>query len=160
MPQYVAALYQGTTSTRCMLFDHSGRVKAVAQKEHRQIFPQPGWVEHDPGEIWARSVDVISGALDGAGVGSREIVAVGVTNQRETTIVWDAESGRQVAYAEYHLKGKGGYSMMKWQGVKTKMDPVMDQLLAGVTVGPRIAATAEVGPTTEIPPVAQESRTP
>ena len=64
MAHYVAALDQGTTSTRCMIFDHAGHVKGVAQKEHRQIYPQPGWVEHDPLEIWARTEEVISGALD------------------------------------------------------------------------------------------------
>ncbi len=93
MAKYVAAVDQGTTSTRCMLFDHSGGVVSVDQKEHEQIYPKPGWVEHDPMEIWARSQDVIKGALEKAGAKPGDIAAVGVTNQRETTVVWNKNSG-------------------------------------------------------------------
>jgi glycerol kinase len=96
MPSYVAALDQGTTSSRAMVFDHSGRVVSVSQKEHRQIYPKPGLVEHDPAEIWARCSEVLDEALSGAGVGRKEIAALGITNQRETTVVWDRSTGEPV----------------------------------------------------------------
>jgi glycerol kinase len=89
MAKYVAAIDQGTTSTRCMIFDHSGSVVAVEQKEHEQIFPKPGWVEHDAKEIWQNTQEVIEGALRKTGSGKEEIAAVGITNQRETALVWD-----------------------------------------------------------------------
>ena len=87
MPKYVGALDQGTTSTRFMIFDHGGQVVAIHQKEHEQIYPKPGWVEHDPAEIWARSQEVIKGALEKAGIAASDLAAVGITNQRETTVV-------------------------------------------------------------------------
>ena len=96
MAKYAAALDQGTTSTRFMIFDHSGGVVGVHQLEHEQIYPKPGWVEHDPMEIWARSQEVIQGALDRAGVAASDIAAVGVTNQRETTVVWDKTTGKPI----------------------------------------------------------------
>ncbi len=96
MAKYVGALDQGTTSTRFMIFDHSGNVIAVDQKEHEQIYPKPGWVEHDAMEIWTRSKEVISGALAKAGIQAADLAAVGVTNQRETTVVWDRTTGRPV----------------------------------------------------------------
>ena len=96
MAKYVGALDQGTTSTRFMIFDHSGNVIAVDQKEHEQIYPKPGWVEHDAMEIWTRSKEVISGALAKAGIQPSDLAAVGVTNQRETTVVWDRTTGRPV----------------------------------------------------------------
>ncbi len=99
MPKYVAAIDQGTTSTRFIIFDHSGDVVAVDQKEHRQIYPKPGWVEHDPLEIWKRTQEVIGGALKKGGVFSSEIAAIGVTNQRETTVVWNKKTGRPVCNA-------------------------------------------------------------
>src|SRR5450759_1090735 len=88
MTKYVGALDQGTTSTRFMIFDHAGAVVAVDQKEHEQIYPKPGWVEHDAMEIWARSQDVIKGALAKAGITAADLAAVGITKQRETAIVW------------------------------------------------------------------------
>jgi glycerol kinase len=96
MKQYVAAIDQGTTSTRFIIFDHGGKVIAVDQKEHQQIFPKPGWVEHDPLEIWERTQRVIRGALDKAGVEPSDLAAVGVTNQRETTVVWEKGTGRPI----------------------------------------------------------------
>ena len=99
MPELVAALDQGTTSTRCMVFDHDGREVARAQLEHEQILPRPGWVEHDPVEIWDRTRDVLTGALEGQGVAVADLVALGITNQRETTVVWDSETGRPYANA-------------------------------------------------------------
>jgi len=94
MPATVAAVDQGTTSTRCILFDHHGAVVSVHQLEHPQIYPQPGWVEHDPLEIWARTQDVIRGALEKANSQASDIASVGVTNQRETTVVWDKQTGK------------------------------------------------------------------
>ncbi len=96
MPQLVGALDQGTTSTRFMIFDHGGNVVAVNQLEHTQIFPQPGWVEHDPVEITERMWSVIEGALGKAGITAADLVAVGITNQRETTVMWDRATGRPV----------------------------------------------------------------
>ena len=93
MAKYVAAVDQGTTSTRCMLFDHGGGVVSVHQMEHEQIYPKAGWVEHDPMEIWARTQDVVKGALEKAGAQDGDIAAVGITNQRETTVVWDRATG-------------------------------------------------------------------
>ncbi|MGC8633095.1 MAG: glycerol kinase GlpK [Candidatus Limnocylindrales bacterium] len=96
MARYVGALDQGTTSTRFMIFDHAGAVVGIDQKEHEQIYPKPGWVEHDATEIWTRSVEVIRGALDKAGITAADLAAVGVTNQRETTVVWDRRSGKPI----------------------------------------------------------------
>src|SRR5512145_2334086 len=94
MPKYVAAIDQGTTSTRFIVFDHTGTIVCSDQKEHRQIYPSPGWVEHSPSEIWDQTQRVISGALQKGAIELRDIVAVGVTNQRETTIVWDRRTGK------------------------------------------------------------------
>jgi glycerol kinase len=97
--RYVAAIDQGTTSSRCIVFDLQGRIVAVDQREHGQIYPQPGWVEHDPEEIWVNVRQVVSGALDSAGLTRADLDAVGITNQRETTVVWDRITGRPVANA-------------------------------------------------------------
>ncbi len=96
---YVVALDQGTTSSRAIVFDPDGRIVSVAQREFRQIFPQPGWVEHDPEEIWSTQAAVADEALDTAGIRATDIDAVGITNQRETTIVWDRTTGRPIANA-------------------------------------------------------------
>ncbi len=96
MSQYVAAIDQGTTSTRCLVFDHDGRVVSADQREHRQHFPAAGWVEHDPLEIWANTREVAAGALAKAGLAARDIAAVGIANQRETAVVWDRVSGEPV----------------------------------------------------------------
>ena len=107
MKKYVAAIDQGTTSTRFMIFDHSGIVIAVNQKEHQQIFPKPGWVEHDPLEVWARTQEVMIGALHESGIQPADIAAIGVTNQRETTLVWDKSTGKPV------------YNAIVWQDTRT-----------------------------------------
>ncbi len=99
MPKYVAAIDQGTTSTRCILFDHAGNIVAADQKEHEQIYPKPGWVEHDALEIWERTQRVMRGALDKSGAQVSDIAAIGITNQRETTLVWERETGRPVCNA-------------------------------------------------------------
>jgi len=112
--KYVGAVDQGTTSTRFMIFDHSGKVIGVYQKEHEQIYPKPGWVEHDPMEIWDRTQDVIKGALKKTGVSADEIAAVGVTNQRETTVVWEKATGKPV------------YNAIVWQDTRT--DKICNEL--------------------------------
>ena len=96
MAKYVGALDQGTTSTRFMVFDHAGAVVAIDQREHTQVYPRPGWVEHDPLEIWTRCGEVIRGALAKAGLTALNLAAVGVTNQRETTVVWDRRTGKPI----------------------------------------------------------------
>jgi glycerol kinase len=96
---YVLAIDQGTTSTRAMIFDHAGSVVAVDQVEHQQIFPRAGWVEHDALEIWTNTRDVIGGALAKANFNSRNIAAVGITNQRETAVVWDRSNGQPIHHA-------------------------------------------------------------
>ena len=96
---FVAAIDQGTTSSRCMVFDHAGTVISSAQKEHRQIFPKPGWVEHDASEIWDRTTEVIQDALASGGLTVSDIAAVGITNQRETTVLWDRTTGVPVRNA-------------------------------------------------------------
>jgi len=107
MAKYAAAVDQGTTSTRFMIFDHAGKVVAVDQKEHEQIYPKPGWVEHNPMEIWERTQEVIKGALAKAKVDPKDIAAVGVTNQRETTVVWEKATGKPV------------YNAIVWQDTRT-----------------------------------------
>ncbi len=114
MADYVGALDQGTTSTRFMIFDHGGAVVAVDQKEHEQIFPKPGWVEHDPKEIWQRSQEVIAGALKKAGIAASDLAAVGITNQRETAVVWDRNTGEPV------------YNALVWQD--TRQQDIVDSL--------------------------------
>ena len=116
MSQYIAAIDQGTTSTRCILFDHGGNIVAVDQKEHRQIYPKPGWVEHDALEIWRNTQEVISGALEKAAVGAVDVAAVGITNQRETTLVWEKSTGNPV------------YNAIVWQDTRT--DAICNELAA------------------------------
>ena len=99
MAKYAAALDQGTTSTRCMVFDHGGNVVSIAQKEHEQIYPKPGWVEHDANEVWARSQEVIDEAIESAGASADDVAGLGITNQRETAVVWDKNTGEPVMNA-------------------------------------------------------------
>jgi glycerol kinase len=105
--QYVLALDQGTTSSRAIVFDHAGQIQSVAQKEFRQIFPQPGWVEHDPDEIWTSQLGVAAEAIANAGLSGRDIAAIGITNQRETTVVWDRRTGQPI------------YNAIVWQDRRT-----------------------------------------
>ncbi|MEY9872392.1 glycerol kinase [Streptacidiphilus sp. MAP12-33] len=106
--QYIAAIDQGTTSSRCIVFGADGRIVAVDQQEHRQIFPQPGWVEHDAEEIWTRVQSVVSGALAKAGLTRDDIRAIGITNQRETTVLWDKNTGKPV------------HNALVWQDTRTE----------------------------------------
>ena len=114
MAKYVGAVDQGTTSTRFMIFDHKGQVVSVDQKEHEQIYPKPGWVEHNPMEVWERTQEVIAGALKKGGIDPKEIAAVGVTNQRETTVVWEKATGKPV------------YNAIVWQDTRT--DQICNEL--------------------------------
>ncbi len=114
MAKYAVAIDQGTTSTRCMVFDHSGRVVCFDQKEHEQIYPKPGWVEHSPLEIWERTHTVISEALNKGNIDVKDIAGVGITNQRETTLVWDRNTGRPY------------YNAIVWQDTRT--DKICDEL--------------------------------
>jgi len=93
---FIASIDQGTTSTRFIVFDKSGRIVSCAQKEHRQIYPQPGWVEHDAEEIWQRTQEVIGEAMKQSGLTSQDLAAIGITNQRETTLVWERETGKPI----------------------------------------------------------------
>ncbi len=112
--QFVAAVDQGTTSTRCMIFNRDGRVVVSDQMEHQQIFPQAGWVEHDAAEIWNNTREVVSGALAKADITAADIAAVGITNQRETALVWDRTTGEPV------------YNAIVWQDTRT--DAICQQL--------------------------------
>ena len=116
MTRFVAAIDQGTTSTRCMVFNHLGEVIAVDQKEHRQIFPQPGWVEHDPLEIWQRTQEVILAALNKSDLQLSDLAAVGITNQRETALVWNRLTGQPYGNA------------IVWQDTRT--DQICNKLAA------------------------------
>ena len=99
MAKYVMALDAGTTSNRCILFNEKGEICSMAQKEFRQFFPNPGWVEHDADEIWASMLGVAVEAMSRIGAEAADIAAIGITNQRETTIVWDKNTGQPVYHA-------------------------------------------------------------
>ncbi len=114
--KYVLAVDQGTTSTRAMIFDHGGDVVSVGQQEHEQIFPRAGWVEHDPKEIWTNTRQVVGQALGRASLTHEDIAAVGITNQRETAVVWDRETGEPV------------YNAIVWQDTRTQK--ICDELAA------------------------------
>jgi glycerol kinase len=117
MTDYILSIDQGTTSTRALIFDHSGSIVSTGQLEHRQIFPQSGWVEHDPEEIWVNTREVIGQALGKANITRHDIVAVGITNQRETAVVWDRATGTPV------------YNAIVWQDTRTQ--PIVDRLADG-----------------------------
>src|SRR5213595_1751282 len=107
MAQYAAAVDQGTTSTRFMVFDHGGQIVSVDQKEHEQIFPKPGWVEHNATEIWENVQEVVAGAISKAKITSADVKAIGITNQRETTLLWDKNTGEPV------------HNALVWQDTRT-----------------------------------------
>jgi glycerol kinase len=127
---YILALDQGTTSSRALIFDHAGTVRAVAQQEFRQIFPQPGWVEHDATEIWATQSGVLHEALAKAELGAADIAAIGITNQRETTVLWERSTGRPLANA------------IVWQDRRTAR--FCDEIRAAGHAGPIAAKTGLV----------------
>src|SRR4249920_3743143 len=107
MPHYILALDQGTTSSRSIIFDKQGNIISVAQKEFKQIFPQPGWVEHDAEEIWSTQYGTMAEAVAKANVTMRQVVGIGITNQRETTVVWERSTGKPI------------YNAIVWQDRRT-----------------------------------------
>ena len=108
MPEkYILSLDQGTTSSRAVVFDHNGEIASVAQKEFKQYYPKPGWVEHDAGEIWSSQVAVVAEAISRIGINGKYLAGIGITNQRETTVVWDRETGKPV------------YNAIVWQDRRT-----------------------------------------
>ena len=109
--KFVLAIDQGTTSTRAIIFNHSGEIVSVGQKEFTQIFPNPGWVEHNPIEIWDTTRTVVAEALQKAEINRHNLAAVGITNQRETTVVWDKNTGEPV------------YNAIVWQDMRTPTSP-------------------------------------
>ena len=125
MSKYILALDQGTTSSRAIIFNYAGEIVVIAQKEFTQIFPQPGWVEHDPMEIWSTQLGVAVEAISMAGLRTADIAAIGITNQRETTVVWERASGKPV------------YNAIVWQDRRTaeicdalkekKLQPIIQQ---------------------------------
>src|ERR1700730_12062003 len=106
MPDYIGAIDQGTTSTRFIIFDRAGKIAASAQQEHQQIYPRPGWVEHDPEEIWTRTQQVVAEAMRDVGLRPHDLAAIGLTNQRETTVLWSRKTGRPV------------YNALVWQDTR------------------------------------------
>lgn len=137
MADFVVALDQGTTSSRAIVFDAEGAIRAVAQKEFEQIFPQPGWVEHDPMEIWSSQSGVVSEALARAGIGPRDVAAAGITNQRETTVVWDRATLRPVcnAIVWQDRRTAGAIDALKAEGfgaeVQARTGLVLDAYFSG-----------------------------
>jgi glycerol kinase len=138
--KYLLALDQGTTSSRALVIDESGKVVAVAQKEFTQIFPQPGWVEHDPNEIWASQIGVAADALGRAGVSAKDVAAIGITNQRETAVVWDRKTGEPIhnAIVWQDRRTAGICDKMKADGLESmitqKSGLVIDAYFSGTKV--------------------------
>ena len=134
---YIASLDQGTSSTRCMLFDKSGSVIAIAQKEHRQFTPRAGWVEHDAAEIWQNTQNVVGEAIATAGIRAEEISAIGLTNQRETIVAWDAKTGKPL------------HNAIVWQDTRTAdfleglSSPTKEKLIerTGLAIAPYFSAS-------------------
>jgi glycerol kinase len=145
---YIAALDQGTTSTRCMIFDRQGRMVALAQREHRQYYPHSGWVEHDADEIWGVVRRILPQALHDAGVGPEQIAGLGITNQRETSVLWNRHTGKPVSRA------------IVWQDTRTAellpriaedLDPAVISDLSGLPLvnyfsGPKIRTACACSP--------------
>src|SRR3954462_2936506 len=123
MAEYIGAIDQGTTSSRFILFDRDGHIVQIDQREHQQITPRAGWVEHDPAEVWRRTREVIGGALASSGVEAGDVAAVGITNQRETTVLWDRETGEPI------------HNAIVWQDTRT--GPLVREL-AGDEGGDRL----------------------
>jgi len=155
--KYILSIDQGTTSSRAIVFSHSGRMTGIAQKEFKQIFPKPGWVEHDPNEIWSSQLQVLHEALSSAGIGAEDLAAIGITNQRETAVVWDRQTGlplcnaivwqdRRTAGMCDDLKAKGYeemirdrtglvidayFSATKWKWILENVPGAMDKAQSG-----------------------------
>jgi glycerol kinase len=119
---HIVAIDQGTTSTRAIVFDDAGTIVATGQREHEQIFPRAGWVEHDAAEIWSNTTAVIDEALEAAGIDAADVAGIGITNQRETAIVWDRATGEPICNA------------IVWQDTRTQ--PLIDELAAESVASP------------------------
>jgi glycerol kinase len=141
MSRYVLALDQGTTSSRALVFDHAGRVVASAQQEFKQHFPQPGWVEHDANEIWSTQLACAKGALSQAGASAADLAAIGITNQRETTLLWDRRTGAPIAPAIVwqDRRTAGVCNELREQGVEERVRErtglVLDPYFSGTKLG-------------------------
>ena len=137
---FVLALDQGTTSSRAIVFDHAGDIHGSAQREFTQIYPRPGWVEHNPTEIWATQWGVVAEALAKAGIGAADVSAIGITNQRETTIVWERATGKPVANA------------IVWQDRRTAdlCDALRAAGSAGISLPARSAMRSTIAPDSKI----------
>jgi len=140
MKQYIMALDQGTTSSRCIIFDKQGKMKSAAQKEFTQIYPKPGWVEHDPMEIWSSQISVATEAMAKLGIDANEIASIGITNQRETTIVWNKKTGQPVynAIVWQCRRTAGLIEEMKAKGlepyIKEKTGLILDAYFSGTKI--------------------------
>ena len=136
MEKFILALDQGTTSSRAIVFDHEGNIRSVAQHEFPQIFPHSGWVEHDPLQIWGSQASVIASAISKIGINGHNIAGIGTTNQRETTIVWDRETGEPV------------YNAIVWQDRRTSEYFLMQfqsDILQTQVLRPRVTVTTALG---------------
>lgn len=140
-PEYIAALDQGTTGTRCILFDHSGKPVIWSYEEHRQIYPRPGWVEHDPLEIWEKTQKVIRQTLTQGNIPNGCIAAVGITNQRETTVVWDRHTGQPLtnAIVWQDTRTKEICDMLALEGGQDRFRSKVGLPLATYFAGPKLA---------------------
>jgi glycerol kinase len=140
MSKYLLGLDQGTTSSRALVIDHAGKAVAIAQKEFTQIFPQPGWVEHDANEIWATQVGVAADAVSRANISTSEIAAIGITNQRETAVVWNRKTGEPIfnAIVWQDRRTAGICDQMRTDGlesvVQSKTGLVIDAYFSGTKV--------------------------
>src|SRR5437016_782429 len=137
MSSFILAFDQGTTSSRAIIFDHAGGIRGVAQKEFRQIFPQSGWVEHDPRELWLSQLEVARAALSTSGLQATDLAAIGITNQRETTLVWDRRTGAPIhnAIVWQDRRTAGFCDQLKRAGhaelIKQKTGLVIDAYFSG-----------------------------
>lgn len=140
METFILSLDQGTTSSRAIIFDHAGQIKGLAQKEFTQFFPQPGWVEHDPAEIWSTQLGVAAEAILRAGLTAKDIAAIGITNQRETTVVWDRSTGKAICNAIVWQDRRTASMCDAWKAegleplVRQKTGLVLDAYFSGTKV--------------------------
>ena len=142
MEKFILALDQGTTSSRAMLFNRDGSSKGMAQKAFRQIFPYPGWVEHSPKDIWATQAAVATEVMASAGINSSQVAAIGITNQRETTLLWDRKTGQPImnAIVWQDRRTTEICQKMKNEGLESKI-----QQKTGLFLDPYFSASKSVG---------------
>ena len=151
--KHILALDQGTTSSRAIIFDHAGSIVSVAQQEFRQIFPKPGWVEHDANEIWATQSNVAAEAILKARLTANDVAAIGITNQRETTVVWERDTGKPIANAIVWQDRRTADACAALKGheaaVTAKTGLLLDPYFSarGLRTGPRSATNTDTRPT-------------